>query len=153
VIKYRLHCTKAHEFEAWFASIAAYDVQAASANITCPQCGSHEVSKSVMAPHVAVQTSTASKAASASKALAVTGRDRAPGMPVEFVHALREAHQVLATATEDVGARFPEEVRRMHYGEADERGIRGTASGEEARALADEGIEIGVLPPLPEDAN
>jgi len=147
VIKYRLHCTEAHEFEAWFASIAAYDVQAANANISCPECGSREVSKSVMAPHVAVQASIASKA------LAVAQRDRAPGMSAELVHALREAHRVLATSTEDVGAHFPEEVRRIHYGEADERGIRGMASGEEARALADEGIEIGVLPPLPEDAN
>jgi hypothetical protein len=66
---------------------------------------------------------------------------------------LREFRRVLLAKAEDVGHRFPEEARKIHYGEAEPRGISGTASGEEAQALIEEGIDILMLPPLPEEAN
>lgn len=141
MIRYHLQCAQAHEFEAWFASIATFDAQSADGAICCPECGSRDVAKSMMAPHVA---------APARK----LGESRpAPRMPAELAHILREMHRALTAATEDVGARFAEEARKIHYGEAEERGIRGTASHVEARGLIEEGVAIAVLPPLPEDAN
>jgi hypothetical protein len=141
VIKYRLKCAQAHEFEAWFPSIASYDEQAGSGQVRCPECGTADVTKSVMAPHV---NAAAREAA---------GSCRAPHGAVDFVCFLREVRRVLTRSSEDVGPCFPEEARKIHYGEVPERGIHGTASGEEAQALADEGIEIIALPLLPEDRN
>jgi hypothetical protein len=144
VIKYSLKCAQAHEFEAWFASIASYDDQAGSGEVRCPECGTRDVAKSVMAPHVS------------GRAREAEGKCPAPPAPrtgAELTQFLREVRRVLVAASEDVGARFPEEARRIHYGETEVRGIHGTASGEEARALAEEGIEIVALPLLPEDSN
>jgi hypothetical protein len=140
VIKYRLHCANGHEFEAWFSSSAAYDTQAQQQQVCCPECDGREVVKAVMAPNVALrgaETSTANE------------QDKVPMV----AHLLREFRRSLLAAAEDVGSRFPEEARKIHYGEVEPRGIAGTASGEEARALVEEGIEILMLPPLPEEAN
>jgi hypothetical protein len=141
VIKYRLRCACAHEFEAWFASSASFETQAEKRHVCCPQCGGRDVGKAVMSPNVAVH-----------------GRAQEVAPPVEavgaqFVAALREMRRSLLAAAEDVGRRFPEEARKIHHGETEARGIRGTASVKEARALLDEGIEIVALPALPEDAN
>jgi hypothetical protein len=141
VIKYRLRCARWHEFEAWFPSSASYETQAGKRQVCCPDCGDRNVVKAVMAPNVAVR-----------------GRGQEDALPAEqmraqFVDVLREVRRSLLAAAEDVGPRFPEEARKIHHGEGDVRGIRGTASGEEARALLDEGIEIVALPALPEDAN
>jgi hypothetical protein len=140
VIKYRLHCAEGHEFEAWFASSAAYDAQAQGQQVCCPECDGHEVIKAVMAPNVALRR--AAEVASEGQADVPT-----------VVHLLREFRRAVLANAEDVGLRFPEEARKIHYGEAKARGISGTASGEEARALIEEGIEILMLPPLPEEAN
>jgi hypothetical protein len=140
VIRYRLHCIKGHEFEAWFSSSAAYDAQAQSQQVCCPECDGREVVKAVMAPNVALR-GVESGAADA--------QDKVPTV----VHLMREVRRALLANAVDVGQRFPEEARKIHYGEAPPRGIAGTASGEEARALIEEGIEILMLPPLPEEAN
>jgi hypothetical protein len=140
MIKYRLQCAKGHEFEAWFSSSTAYDAQARSQQVCCPECDGHEVIKAVMAPNVALR-GAAERASSAAQ--------KAPTM----AHVLREFRRALLANSEDVGQRFPEEARKIHYGEAEPRGIAGTASGEEAQALIEEGIEILMLPPLPEEAN
>ena len=66
---------------------------------------------------------------------------------------MREVARVLAKTSEDVGARFPEEARKIHYREVEQRAIRGTASMDEARALVEEGVEIMAMPRLPEDTN
>jgi hypothetical protein len=80
---------------------------------------------------------------------AADAQDKVPTV----VHLMREVRRALLANAVDVGQRFPEEARKIHYGEAPPRGIAGTASGEEARALIEEGIEILMLPPLPEEAN
>lgn len=140
MIKYRLHCAKGHEFEAWFASSAAYDAQAQGQQVCCPECDGREVVKAVMAPNVALRGAGESAGEAQRKVPAV-------------VHLLREFRRSLLANAEDVGGRFPEEARKIHYGETEPRGISGTASGDEAEALIEEGIEILVLPPLPEEAN
>jgi hypothetical protein len=139
VIRYRLICARAHEFEAWFASSESFEVQAAERSVACPECGEHDVAKAIMAPNVAVRDRA--------------GHEPAATAQQQVVQVVREVCRSLLAAVEDVGARFPEEARKIHYGETDVRSIRGTASGDEVRALLDEGIEVVAVPSLPEDAN
>jgi len=141
VIKYRLRCTCGHEFETWFPSSAAYGAQVEAEQVTCPHCGSHDVDKAIMAPNVTARGH---------------GQDRcrpAAAMSAEVMQLVRDIRQSLVKNAENVGTRFMEEARKIHYREAKARGIYGQASGEDARALVDEGIDILALPPLPEDAN
>jgi hypothetical protein len=140
VIKYRLRCASAHEFEAWFASGACYEAQADNRQICCPECASRDVGKAIMAPHVAARARP-------------EGATATPAGEDDLVDKLRQFRRWMLASAEDVGRRFPEEARKIHYGETAPRGIHGQASGEEARELLDEGIEIVALPPLPEDVN
>ncbi len=139
MIKYRLQCSSAHEFEAWFASSVHYEGLAQAESVACPHCGSTDVSKTIMAPNVG------------------RGAKRADaGAPLEQARQLaliRQLRQALLNSSEDVGARFPEEARKIHCGEADQRAIRGQASSREALELIEEGIEVFALPPLPEEMN
>jgi hypothetical protein len=73
--------------------------------------------------------------------------------PARYRNLVREVARVLTAASEDVGARFPEEARKIHYREVQQRAIRGTASLDEARELVEEGVEIMALPRMPEDTN
>jgi len=138
VIRYRLRCSAAHEFEAWFPSSQSYDAQADAGRVSCPECGSAEVEKAIMAPNVAS---------------GVSRREPVAAMPAEMREALREIREAVIARAEDVGTRFPEEARRIHYSEDNTRAIRGTASRDEVRELLDEGIEVVAIPHLPEDAN
>jgi len=140
VIKYRLQCTHGHEFEGWFASSASYDAQVAAGQLTCPECNSSDVGKSIMAPNVATRARPEASATD----------DEAPA---RYRNLVREVTRVLAAASEDVGARFPEEARKIHYREVEQRAIRGIASLDEARELVEEGVEIMALPRMPEDTN
>ena len=142
MISFSLACENGHAFEGWFASSEAFERQLAAEDVGCPVCGSHEVSKALMAPRVA------------------TSRKRA-SMPVaahvkqepEEVTVLRKIRKHLTENAEYVGSRFPEEARRIHYEEAEKRGIYGEATTAEAQALAEEGIDFRPLPVLPEDHN
>ncbi|MFN3622566.1 MAG: DUF1178 family protein [Hyphomicrobium sp.] len=136
MIKYRLQCADGHEFEGWFASSASYDAQAADGHITCPECNSRDVGKSIMAPNVALKV-----------------RSLDDDAPARYRNLVREVTRALVSGSEDVGDRFPEEARKIHYREVEQRAIRGTASPDEARALVEEGVEIMALPRLPEDTN
>jgi hypothetical protein len=140
VIRYALACDQGHEFDAWFGSGDAYDDQARGREIICPCCGSATVTKAPMAP-------------------AVRTRQAEPPRPLDnaerkktyaFLKGLR-AH--LEANAEHVGPAFPEEARKMHYGESEARSIYGEASLEEAKALHEEGIPALPLPPLPKDRN
>ena len=140
MIKYCLQCTHGHEFEGWFASSVSYDAQVAAGQLTCPECNSREVGKSIMAPTVAGR----------SRSDVAVPDDEAPA---RYRNLVREVARVLTAASEDVGARFPEEARKIHYREVQQRAIRGTASLDEARELVEEGVEIMALPRMPEDTN
>ncbi len=142
MIRYSLICENAHEFEGWFSESADFDRQVASGFLTCPVCNSGSISKSLMAPSVA----TARKKDEMQAVAMDTARREA------FLK-LKQAVAAIKANSEDVGARFPEEARKIHYGEADARGIIGKATAEEARSLVEEGIEIAALPILPEDVN
>jgi hypothetical protein len=139
LISFNLHCDKDHEFEGWFSSSAEFDAQIERNLVACPICGSHVIGKALMAPAV-----SASRGKS-QRPLAMDPEKH------EMMRQLREMVKTVRESAEDVGERFPEEARKIHHGEAEARGIIGKASGDEARALIEEGIEIAPLPDLPED--
>jgi hypothetical protein len=150
MIRYALVCDKSHAFESWFADSAAYDRQAKRGLVTCPQCGSAKVEKAIMAPQLA-NTKKRSKTAVTS----------APAEPVamlspqetELRQKLREIRDHLTKNSEHVGPKFSEEARKMHYGEIEHRSIYGEASPDQAKELAEEGIEFHPLPVLPDERN
>ncbi|MBC2805757.1 DUF1178 family protein [Rhizobium ruizarguesonis] len=142
MIRYSLTCDNAHEFEGWFSEGADFDRQVATGFLTCPVCHSAAISKLLMAPSV----STARKK-DEMQTLAMDAMRR------EALEKLKEAVAAVKANSEDVGTQFPEEARKIHYGEADARGIIGQATFDEAQALLEEGIEIAAIPVLPEDVN
>lgn len=160
MIKYRLRCEHDHEFEGWFRRGADYDVQAAGGLLSCGQCGSRRIEKALMAPNVTPSdkraTPTAASETSAAPAPAATSpmpEAMAAGMPPQVLEMARRIRAHLREHAENVGPRFAEEARRIHYNEAEPRGIYGQASPREAMELSEEGIEVHSLPSLPDDAN
>jgi hypothetical protein len=134
-----LQCRHAHAFEGWFASEDDFQDQLARGLVECPVCGDAEVAKMPSAPRLNLG---ASEPKPAGKQEVVASAN--PELQAAWMQLVK---QVMAN-TEDVGERFAEEARKIHYGETEERGIRGQASREETQALLEEGI--GVLPlPLP----
>ncbi|MBL0374691.1 DUF1178 family protein [Rhizobium sp. KVB221] len=142
MIRYSLQCDNGHEFEGWFASSADFDKQAASGYVSCPHCNSLKVGKLLMAPNV-----TTGRQKDEIKALVMDNSRR------EVIAKIKEAVSEIRRNAEDVGEKFPEEARKIHYGESEARGIIGQASVDEAEALIDEGIEIAALPHFPDDVN
>ncbi|MCO4860318.1 DUF1178 family protein [Cupriavidus sp. WGlv3] len=131
-----LRCAHDHRFEGWFASEEEAQSQIARDLVQCPVCGDHAVTRLPSAPRLNLSGATAPKAATRPAQPAATAAAPA-ALQALYMKAVK---QVLAQ-TEDVGDRFAEEARRMHYDEAPERGIRGSASPEEVQALAEEGID------------
>ncbi|MEP6792103.1 MAG: DUF1178 family protein [Ramlibacter sp.] len=132
-----LQCDHRHSFEGWFASEDAFQDQLTRGLVECPMCGDTAVTKMLSAPRLMLGASRDEP------------RQEVVAAPDATLQAawLKMVRHVMAN-TEDVGERFPEEARRIHYGETEHRGIRGQASAKESEALADEGI--GVLPlPIP----
>lgn len=141
MIKYALACAEGHAFESWFPDSAAYEKQRKRGFVVCPECGSTRVDKAIMAPAVVGGVRPPSEAG---PEILVDDRRRKAR---EFLTAMRRE---IEANTDDVGARFPQEARAIHFGEAPERAIRGRASLEEAKSLIEDGV--GVLPmPMMED--
>ena len=156
MILYTLVCAEGHDFESWFQNSAAYDKQAKRGLVSCPVCGSAKVEKALMAPRLsrsgrAEPREEAPAAASPAEAKAPVAMMSPPER--EFRSKLKELRDHLTKNAENVGARFPDEARKMHYGESEHRSIYGEASADEAKALLDEGIEFHPLPVLPEERN
>ena len=141
MIVYNLRCGSGHEFEGWFQNSGAYEEQATSRKLVCPVCETHDVGKAPMAPAVAGTKKAATTAA--------TPADELRKMR-SFMSGLRKFVQDNA---EYVGPRFPEEARKIHYGETEERHIYGEASLEEAKELVEEGVDVAPLPPDLDNAN
>jgi hypothetical protein len=161
MIRYTLVCGKKHEFESWFANSAAYDKQAKRGLVTCPICGSPKVEKALMTPRLArTDTSSAREVAASPPAEAAPAAPQ-EATPVammapqerELRKKLRELRDHLVQNADNVGPQFPEEARKMHYGETEHRSIYGIASPEEAKELHEEGIEFSPLPMLPDERN
>jgi len=140
LIHYSLQCEQEHGFEGWFASSADFDRQLERGLVTCPVCESTRVSKLLMAPNV-----TTGRQKDRTQAVAMDTMRR------DMIAKIKDAVKEIRANADDVGERFPEEARKIHYGETEARGIIGQASADEAQALTEEGIEIAPLPVFPED--
>jgi len=135
---FNLGCDNEHAFEGWFASADEFDRQVAGRMVECPVCGSHAVRKLLSAPRI--NTGAAEPPSSEVRQPVAMPNDATMQAML-----LQMARHIQANS-EDVGERFPEEARRIHYDEAPKRSIRGLASRDEAAELADEGIEIMPVP-------
>ena len=156
MIRFALTCGEGHSFDAWFSSGDSYDEQIEAEAIRCPACGSAEVRKAPMAP--AVLRGQGRDGSDAPSVPEAPNAPEAPKVPAAqegkqsfaFLKGLREH---LKANADDVGEKFTEEARKIHYGESKERNIYGEATLEEAKSLNDEGIPALPLPKLPEEHN
>jgi hypothetical protein len=153
MIRYTLSCDNDHTFEAWFRSSADFDAQAARGLLSCPQCGSEKIGKALRAPNVVVRDEPTVARVPAPVAPPPVPAAMLPPEAQEMVSKLRELKAKLVENSENVGERFADEARKIHYGESPARPVHGQASLEDARALLDEGVEILPLPVLPEERN
>ena len=132
MILFTLRCANNHEFEAWFRDSEGFSAQHDAGEITCPICGDTAVEKAVMAPRLGRSREISPVAAMA-----------------QMRRTLIDMRRQIEAHCDYVGPRFAEEARRIHYGEADARGIYGEASDAKSRELADEGIKFGQIPWVP----
>jgi len=171
MIRYALACADGHEFESWFQNSAAFDKQKKRGLVSCPVCGSTKVEKAIMAPRLARTDSEDAappmpqppsipalpQPASAMPPLPVPPGKTAVAMTSpqerELRNKLKELRDHVTKNAQYVGQRFPEEARKMHYGEIEHRSIYGEATPDDAKALAEEGIEFHPLPILPDERN
>ena len=161
MIRYALVCEKGHGFESWFADSAAYDKQIKRKLVTCPHCGTAKVEKAIMAPRLAgsrkrqapAEPPAVAPETAPEKVQEKTSVAMISPQEQELRSKLKELRAHLTKNADHVGPKFPEEARKMHYGETKHRSIYGEASPEDAKALAEEGIEFHPLPILPEERN
>jgi hypothetical protein len=164
MIRYALNCDQGHEFESWFQNSAAYDKQAKRALVTCPVCGSAKVEKAMMAPRLANSDIAEPRPSPANPAPPLQPAPMPPIPPKnpvammlpperELRQKLKELRDHITKNASYVGTSFPEEARKIQYGETEQRSIYGEASADDARELHEEGIEFHPLPILPDDQN
>jgi hypothetical protein len=167
MIRYALCCEHGHTFETWFQNSAAYERQSKRALVGCPICNSTKVEKAIMAPRL---MGSRRRRADAEEAAAKKPPAPAPTPPPppaapaahvammppaerELRKKLKELREHITKNADYVGARFPEQARKIHYGEIEHRSIYGEASPDEAKELHEEGIEFHPLPVLPDEFN
>jgi hypothetical protein len=148
MIRYDLICDKGHEFDGWFSDSASYDTQRKRGFVECAHCGSATVDKQIMAPNVGAK---GNRKADATPARMMTPPSD-PRMQM-MIKMMREMRAHVEKTAENVGDKFADEARKIHYKESEARGIYGNASMDDAKALLEEGIEVMPLPVLPEDGN
>lgn len=169
MIRYKLLCKKGHEFEGWFRGSDAYEQQTKRGLIDCPECGSRQVRKALMSPNVArrdkgkrkpVQedTGVATPPAPASSPVTVANAVGAEHQEFaarrrEILAMMRKLRAEVLEKSEDVGERFPEEARKMHYREVEPRAVHGQASVNEVKELLEEGVEVYPVPQVPDEHN
>jgi hypothetical protein len=156
MIRYNLRCERGHAFESWFQSSAAYETQEKRKLVNCPSCGSAKVERAIMAPQIVSKKgrdSTAPAPVAASDAAAPGSTPLMMAQERELRAKLRELRDHIVKNADNVGERFPNEARKMHYGDIEHRPIYGEASPDEARSLIEEGVEVSPLPVLPDDRN
>jgi hypothetical protein len=159
MIHYNLRCANGHAFESWFQSSAAYEVQEKRQLVSCPICGSTQVERAIMAPQIVTKKSRDN--ATSEPLAAAPSTDVAAPAPTPLLMTqerelrvkLKELRDHIVKNADNVGERFPNEARKMHYGDIEHRPIYGEASPDEARTLVEEGVEVMPLPVLPDDRN
>ncbi|QDY69504.1 DUF1178 family protein [Qingshengfaniella alkalisoli] len=141
MIRYSLKCAEGHEFESWFQSASAFDTLQKSAMVECPDCGSNDVSKSIMAPRVTPGRNKVDVPAKPQKSSEPT--------PEQVKAAISKLKTEVEANSDYVGDRFVKEARQMHSGEAPARAIHGEAKPAEARKLLEDGVPVMPLPFIP----
>jgi hypothetical protein len=160
MIRYALVCAKGHSFDSWFQNSAAYDKQRKRSLVECPICGDAKIEKAIMAPRVSGSKKRGSIPAPAPASDAASASEQ-PAAPVamvspqehEFRQKLKELREHLTKNSDYVGQKFPDEARKMHYGDIEHRSIYGEATPQDAKEMHEEGIEFHPLPVLPDDRN
>lgn len=145
MIVFDLRCAHAHVFEAWFGSTEDFESQQARGLVSCPLCGDTDVTKAVMAPAVGAK---GNQRAAAPQPVAAHPPEAVKAM----LAAIAEVQAKVEANCDYVGDRFAEEARAIHFGDAEERGIYGEATAEQAAALKEDGIEVAALPFKPKRA-
>jgi hypothetical protein len=158
MIRYSLRCERGHAFESWFQSSSAYEAQEKRKLVNCPACGSAKVERAIMAPQIVSKKGRdiAAPAPVPAASTDVTAPASTPLMMAqerELRAKLKELRDHIVKNADNVGERFPNEARKMHYGDIEHRPIYGEASPDEARSLIEEGVEVSPLPVLPDDRN
>ena len=156
MIRYNLRCDRGHAFESWFQSSSAYESQEKRKLVSCPACGSVKVERAIMAPRIVSKKGREAAAPAQAVPAEVTASQATPlliAQELELRAKIKELRDHIVKNADNVGERFPNEARKMHYGDIEHRPIYGEASPEEARSLIDEGVEVSPLPVLPDDRN
>ena len=160
MILYTLRCEHDHTFESWFQNSSAYESQVKRKLVSCPVCESVRIEKAIMAPRIVGKKGRGRveqvEQAAAPATPAPAAQEATPlvmAQERELRAKLKELRDHIVKNADNVGERFPNEARKMHYGEIEHRPIYGEASPEEAKSLIDEGVEVSPLPVLPEDRN
>ena len=156
MIRYNLRCEQGHAFESWFQSSSAYETQEKRKLVNCPSCGSAKVERAIMAPQIVSKKARETAAPAPAASTDVTAPASTSLMMAqerELRTKLKELRDHIVKNADNVGERFPNEARKMHYGDIEHRPIYGEASPEEARSLIEEGVEVSPLPVLPDDRN
>lgn len=159
MISFNLVCDKGHGSEAWFKDGASFERQAKKGLVTCAQCGSAKMRKAVMAPAIAGtkrrraesmgQDAESPPAAAPAPAQEVLAKPASDPQAAALMQQLRELRRKIEESSDYVGDKFAEEARKMHYDEVEKRSIHGEATDDEAKDLADEGIEFARVPWVP----
>lgn len=145
MIVFDLKCNADHRFEAWFRSSDAYEKQRTAKLVECPHCGDTEIAKAPMAPNVSAKTNQKTDTVSVA---AKSSDDKLADVAAEAQQVLAKLKSHVEKNCDYVGENFADEARKIHYGEADERGIYGESTAKEAKELLEEGVEIMPLPGL-----
>jgi len=156
MIRYNLRCEQGHVFESWFQSSSVYETQEKRKLVNCPSCGSAKVERDIMAPQIVSKKARETAAPAPAASTDVTAPASTSLMMAqerELRAKLKELRDHIVKNADNVGERFPNEARKMHYGDIEHRPIYGEASPEEARSLIEEGVEVSPLPVLPDDRN
>ncbi len=144
MILYELTCTHRHGFEGWFGSSAEFERQSEAGQIACPVCDDHGVTRAPMAPRIGKQARA--PASERAAGMPATNAAPPPEAAVKLAEIIGEFCKTVEASCDYVGKEFPEEARKIHYGETGARGIYGEASKAEVVALKDEGIDIAPIP-------
>ena len=143
MILYDLTCQHEHRFESWFRNSGAVEKLVKAGQVACPVCGSRKVQKAPMAPMIG---KSISKSSSDNNVPAKSQNGELVVAVEQAANAINQLREMIEKNLEHVGGKFPEEARRIHYGESKKRSIYGDASADETRALLDEGIEVRAIP-------
>ena len=131
MISFNMICSRGHEFGGWFPNSDSFEEQVKKKQISCPDCGDTSVSKSIMAPAISSKS---------------VNKSEPKVNSTKFRKLLSEVRDHVEKNFDDVGDQFPEEARKIYYGESEARDIYGNASDEEAEDLVEEGVTVGMLP-------